>query len=66
MTSAGGWAATVLVIAIRFAFSSRPAGADFARAQSGFAPPEFRLAWRCSTVKEGITRFYGILKISET
>ena len=32
MTSAGGWAATVLNadIAIRFAFSSSPAGAGFA------------------------------------
>jgi hypothetical protein len=69
MTSTGGWAATVLNadIAIRFAFSSRPAGAGIAWAQPGFAPPEFgRLAWRCSTVKEGVTRFNGILKIGET
>ena len=69
MTSDGGWAATVLNadIAIRFAFSSRPAGAGFARAQPGFASPVFgRLAWRYSTVNEGVTRFNGILKISET
>ena len=69
MTSAVGWAATVLNadIAIRLAFSSSPAGAGLARSQPDFALPEFvRLALRYSTVNEGVTRFNGILKISET
>jgi hypothetical protein len=66
MTSAGSLTATVLNadVAIRFAFSSSPAGAGLAWAQLGFALPEFgRLAWRYSTVNEGVTRFNGILKI---
>ena len=68
-TSAGGLAATVLNadIAILVAFSSAPAGAGFACAQPSFALPVFgRLAWRYSTVNDGVTRFNGILKISET
>ena len=42
-------------------------GTGFALAQPGFALPVFgRLAWRYSTVNEGVARFNGILKISET
>jgi hypothetical protein len=41
MTSAGGWAATVLKadIAVRFVFSSSPIGAALKLAQPGFALP---------------------------
>jgi hypothetical protein len=69
MTSAGGWTATVLNtdIAVRFVFSSSPIAAGLTLAQPGFALPGLgRLAWRCSTVNEGVMRFKGILKISET
>jgi hypothetical protein len=66
--SAGGLAATVLNadLAIRFAFSSLPIGAGLTLAQPGFALPVLgRLSCRYSTVNEGVTRFNGILKISE-
>jgi hypothetical protein len=69
MTSAGGLAATVLNadIAMGLVFSSSPIGAGITLAQPGFALPVLgRLAWRYSTVNEGVTRFNGILKISET
>ena len=69
MTSARRLAATVLNadIAMRFVCSSSPVATSFALAQPGFALPEFgRLAWRYSTVNEGVTRFNGILKISKT
>jgi hypothetical protein len=69
MASAGGLAATVLNadIARGFVFSSCPIGAGLTLAQPGFALPVFcRLARRYSTVNEGVTRFNGILKISET
>jgi hypothetical protein len=68
LTSAGGWAAAVLNadIAIRLAFSAT-SGAVCARAHPRFALPVFvRLAWRYSTVNDGVTRFNGILKFSET
>ena len=69
MTSASGLVATVLNadIAIRFAFSPSPIGAGLTSAEPGFALPGFgRLAWRYSTVNDGVTRFNGILEISET
>jgi hypothetical protein len=66
MTSAGGLAAAGLNagIAMRFVCSSSPVEMSFALAQPGFALPEFdrRLAWRYSTVNEGVARFNGILK----
>ena len=69
VTSAGRLAAAVLNadIAMRFVFLSSPVGAGLALAQPGFALAEFgRLAWRYSTVNEGVTRFNGILNIGET
>jgi hypothetical protein len=49
-------------LAIRFAFSSLPIGADLMLAQAGFALPVLgRLTWPYSTVNEGVTRFNGIL-----
>jgi hypothetical protein len=67
-TSAGRGAATVLNadIAIRFAFSSTPAGTGFAWTQPGLGLPALgRLVWRYSTVNERVTRFNGTLN-SET
>jgi hypothetical protein len=64
-TSPGGLTAGVLNadIAMRFVCSSSPVGTSVALAQPGFALPEFgRLAWRYSTVNEGVPRFNGILK----
>jgi hypothetical protein len=70
MTVAGGLAAAVLNadIAMRFVCSSSPVATSFALAQLGFALAEFgrRLAWRYSTVNEGVVRFNGILKKSVT
>jgi hypothetical protein len=65
MTSAGVLAATVLNadIAMALVFSSSPIAAGLKLAQRGFALPVLgRLAWRYSTVNEGVTRFKGILK----
>ena len=69
VTSAGDLAVAGLNadIAMRFAFSSSSVATSLALAQLGFALPEFgRLAWRYSTENEGLGRFNGILKISET
>jgi hypothetical protein len=69
-TSAGGLTTAVLNadIAMRSVCSSSPLETSLALAQPGFALPEFdrRLAWRYSTVNEGVARFNGILKIGET
>jgi hypothetical protein len=68
MTSAGEWPSAVLNadIATRLPFSAT-SGAGCARAHPSFALPVFdRLAWRYSTVNDGVTRFNGILKFSET
>ena len=67
MKSAGEWPAAVLnaAIATRLAFSAT-SGAGRASAHPSFALPAFgRLAWRYSTVNDGVTRFNGILKFSE-
>jgi hypothetical protein len=67
MTSTGERAASVLKadIATRLAFSAT-SGAGCARAHPSFALAFGRLAWRYSTVNEGVARFKGILKFCET